>query len=223
MLARTAFVTGGARGIGAAICAELRGRGIEVIAPPRTEMDLASCASINTYLRSHAGCEVDILINNAGINVLGAVPDIELSTYEEMQRVNLTAALRLIQHFAPAMARHGWGRILSVSSILGVRARERRAAYSMTKAGLEALTRSVAVEFGPAGVLANALAPGYVDTNLTRQNNTPEVLAQIAAGIPLRRLAEPAELARIAAFLVSEDNTYMTGQTLIVDGGLTCQ
>jgi 3-oxoacyl-[acyl-carrier protein] reductase len=222
-VARTAFLTGGARGIGAAIRQEMSRRGIDVIAPARTELELAEPGSIDDYLRSHAGMQVDILINNAGINVLNAVPDIDLTTFEQMQRINVTAALRLNQAFAPGMARRGWGRILSVSSILGVRSRERRAAYSMTKAALEALTRTAAVEFGPMGVLANSLAPGYVDTELTRQNNPPEVIADIAAGVPLRRLAQPEELAKVAVFLVSDENTYLTGQTIVVDGGLGCR
>jgi len=221
-LARTAFITGGARGIGAAICEELGRHGVELIAPSRTELDLANPDSVDSYLRRQVNLEVDILINNAGINVLNAVPAIDLATFEEMQRVNLTAALRLIQCFAPGMARRGWGRVLSMSSILGLRARQRRAAYSITKAGLEALTRSVAVEFGPMGVLANSLAPGFVDTDLTSQNNPPEVIAEIAARIPLGRLAKPAEIAKVAAFLVSDENTYLTGQTIVVDGGLGC-
>ena len=221
-MARTAFVTGGARGIGAAICEELERRGVELVAPSRAELDLANPVSVDLYLRRQVNLEVDILINNAGINVLNAVPAIDLATFEEMQHVNLTAALRLIQCFAPGMARRGWGRILSMSSILGLKARQRRAAYSMTKAGLEALTRSVAVEFGPMGVLANSLAPGFVETDLTRQNNSPETIAEIAAEIPLRRLAKPAELAKVAAFLVSDENTYLTGQTIVVDGGLGC-
>ena len=221
-MARTAFITGGARGIGAAICEELGRHGVELIAPSRTELDLANPNSVDSYLRRQVNLEVDILINNAGINVLSAVPAIDLATFEEMQRVNLTAALRLIQCFAPGMARRGWGRVLSMSSILGLRARQRRAAYSITKAGLEALTRSVAVEFGPMGVLANSLAPGFVDTDLTSQNNPPEVIAEIAARIPLGRLAKPAEIAKVAAFLVSDENTYLTGQTIVVDGGLGC-
>jgi 3-oxoacyl-[acyl-carrier protein] reductase len=92
----------------------------------------------------------------------------------------------------------------------------------MTKAALNALTRSAAVEYGPGGVLVNALAPGYVDTDLTRQNNSSEALAQICGSIPLRRMASVAELAKIAAFLVSEANSYLTGQVVVVDGGFTC-
>jgi 3-oxoacyl-[acyl-carrier protein] reductase len=115
-----------------------------------------------------------------------------------------------------------WGRILNISTIFSMVTKERRAAYSMTKAALNALTRSAAVEYGPSGILVNALAPGYVDTALTRQNNSPEAIAAITQTIPLRRMAQPEELALTAAFLVSEQNSYLTGQTLVVDGGFTC-
>lgn len=220
---RIAFITGGARGIGAAIRSELERQGCRIIAPSRAELDLACPDSVEAYLKTHGDLPVDILINNAGINILNPITAIDAASWQTMLQTNLTAALRLIQAYAPGMATRRWGRILSVSSIFGVVTREERAAYSATKAALNALTRSAAVEFGPKGVLVNALAPGYVDTELTRKNNTPETLAAIAANIPLRRLAEPAELARAAGFLVSEENTYLTGQTLLVDGGFTCQ
>ena len=220
---RLALITGASRGIGAAIRAELERYGCQIIAPTRSELDVGKPDSINAYIKAQGHLVVDILINNAGINVLNSIPAIDEATWQAMLQTNLTAALRLTQAFAPGMAKRGWGRILSISSILGVVTREQRAAYSMTKAALNALTRSAAVEFGPAGVLVNALAPGYVDTDLTRQNNTPEILAAIQSSIPLRRLGRPEELARAAAFLVSEENTYLTGQTILVDGGFTCQ
>ncbi len=165
---------------------------------------------------------VDILINNAGINVLNTVPNVGGEAWQNMLQVNLNGPLRLIQAYAPAMAQRGWGRILNISTIFSLVTREQRSAYSMTKSALNALTRSVAVEFGPHGVLANSLAPGYVDTALTRQNNSPEAIVALAKNIPLRRLARPEELAKVAAFLVSDDNTYLTGQTVLADGGFTC-
>jgi 3-oxoacyl-[acyl-carrier protein] reductase len=220
---RLVLITGASRGIGAAIRNELERRDYRVIAPSRGELDLAKPASINTYIKTQGQLAVDILINNAGINVLNPIPAIDEAAWQAMLQTNLTAALRLTQAFAPGMAKRGWGRILSISSILGIVTREQRAAYSMTKAALNALTRSAAVEFGPAGVLVNALAPGYVDTALTHQNNTSEMLATIKYAIPLHRLGRPEELAQIAAFLVSEENSYLTGQTILVDGGFTCQ
>jgi 3-oxoacyl-[acyl-carrier protein] reductase len=186
-------------------------------------LDLSQPASVDAFLASHQNLTVDVLVNNAGINVLNPIEAIKVSDWAEMLQTNLTSALRLIQGYAPGMAARGWGRILSVSSILSVVTREKRAAYSMTKAALNALTRTAAVEFGPSGVLVNALAPGYVDTALTRQNNSPEQIVAIEATIPLGRLAKTEELARVAAFLVSEENTYLTGQTILVDGGFTCQ
>jgi len=220
---RTALVTGGARGIGAAIAAELAGRGFAVTTPTREEMDLANPASIDAYLAAHAERRVDVLVNNAGINVLKALPELDAGTWEAMLQTNLSAALRLTQAFAPGMQARGWGRILNVSTIFSLVTKERRAAYSMTKAALNALTRSAAVEFGPEGVLVNALCPGYVDTTLTRQNNAPADIAAIEVTIPLRRMATPVELARVAGFLCSEECSYLTGQTIVVDGGFTCR
>ncbi|EIQ00495.1 dehydrogenase of unknown specificity [Opitutaceae bacterium TAV1] len=220
---RTVFLTGGARGIGAAIKSELTACGFNIIAPSRTELDLANPASIDAWLDANQSLTIDILINNAGINILATLSHLTNSGWQLMLQTNLNSSLRLTQALAPAMATRGWGRILNISTIFSLVTKERRAAYSMTKAALNALTRSAAIEFGPSGVLVNALAPGYVDTQLTRQNNPPEVLDTILATIPLRRMATPVELAKIAAFLVSENNSYITGQTIVADGGFILQ
>lgn len=222
-MSRLALITGGARGLGAAMVDELRVQGFKVVAPARSELDLASAASVGDYLATNAAMEVDVLICNAGINVLSPLGEITDANWQTMLQVNLTSTLHLIQAYGPGMVRRGWGRVLAISSILGVVARVDRAAYSMTKAALNALTRAAAVEFGPGGVLVNSLAPGYVDTALTRQNNPPETLAAIAASVPLRRMAAAEELAKVATFLVSENNSYLTGQTVVVDGGFICQ
>jgi NAD(P)-dependent dehydrogenase (short-subunit alcohol dehydrogenase family) len=220
-MTHTALITGGGRGIGHAIAQQLQAHGVRVLAPPRNELDLADPDSIESWILTHRDETIDILINNAGINVLNAFHDLDSATWEAMIQVNLSAALRLVQVYAPRMATRGWGRILNLSTIFSLVTKERRAAYSMTKAALNALTRSAAVEYGPGGVLVNALAPGYVDTELTRQNNSPEALEQICSSIPLRRLASVEELGRIAGFLVSEANSYMTGQVVVIDGGFT--
>jgi NAD(P)-dependent dehydrogenase (short-subunit alcohol dehydrogenase family) len=220
---RTAFVTGGARGIGAAIGQELRRRGYDVVAPTRAEMDLSQPESIESYLASRGSLVVDVLMNNAGINFLKSITELDAATWASMLQVNLSAALRLTQAFAPGMEQRGWGRILNISTVFSLVTKERRAAYSMTKAALNALTRSAAVEYGPRGVLVNALCPGYVETALTTQNNSPAELEAIRASIPLRRLATPPELAAVAGFLCSEECSYLTGQTVVVDGGFTCR
>ena len=219
---RTVFLTGGARGIGAAIREELLMAGYTVISPSREELDLASKDSVEAYLRDHSDIAVDVLINNAGMNVPEKISKISWDTWNKTLQINLGSAVRLIQFLAPGMSSRGYGRILNTSSILGLVTKEGRAAYSMTKAALNALTRSAALEFGADGVLVNSLAPGYVDTELTRKNNSPEALASIIRSIPLGRMADPKELARVASFLVSDQNTYLTGQTIVVDGGFTC-
>jgi 3-oxoacyl-[acyl-carrier protein] reductase len=219
---RKALITGGARGIGAAIAKKLSQNGYEIIAPSRNELDLGKPGSIETFLKN-SEMGFDVLINNAGINVLKSVAELDGQTWSEMMQVNLSAPLRLIQAVTPQMRERKWGRILNVSSILSLVTKENRAAYSMTKSGLNALTRSAAVELGPHGILVNALCPGYVDTELTRKNNSPAEIEKIEESIPLQRMAKAEELARVAAFLCSEENSYLTGQTVVVDGGFTCK
>lgn len=220
-MSRTALITGGARGIGQAIADALSAAGMEIVAPSRAEMDLGDAASVERYLVANAGMKIDILINNAGINVINTLDKIDPADWAAMLQINLTTPLRLIQAFSPGMRERGWGRIVNISSIFSLVTKEGRAAYSTTKAGLNGLTRTTAVELAPYGIMVNALCPGYVETELTRQNNTPEALQQIAAAIPAGRLAQPEELAQVAAFLCSERNTYLTGQTVVVDGGFT--
>jgi len=220
---RRALVTGGSRGIGLAIAQALSQQGFEVIAPLRQEMDLLDPASIKKFLQQSNKEGIDILVNNAGVNVINRLESIDSESWNKMMRINLTAPLELIQGVAEGMKAKKWGRIVNISSVFGLVTREKRAGYSAVKSGLNGLTRTCAVELGPFGILVNAVCPGYVETDLTRQNNSPEELTRIAETIPLRRLAQPNEIARFVAFLCSEENTYLTGQTLAIDGGFTCQ
>ncbi|HEX4121344.1 MAG TPA: SDR family oxidoreductase [Verrucomicrobiae bacterium] len=219
---RKAFITGGSRGIGAAIARDLTRRGFDLWAPTRADLDLADPDSIARFTKTHRA-DVDVLVNNAGINFLKPIPDLDSAVWMQMQQVNLAAALALIQWAVPFMREQRWGRILNLSSVFGVVTKEKRCAYSMTKAALNALTRSAAVEFGPDSVLVNSLCPGYVDTEMTSRNNSPADLEKIKSTIPLRRMALPEELAAVAGFLCSEENNYVTGQAVIADGGFTCQ
>jgi 3-oxoacyl-[acyl-carrier protein] reductase len=221
---RTALITGGARGIGAAIAAELKARGCNVVAPSRQELDLASPDSIEQFVarQSESGTAIDILVNNAGINFINPIEKISQETWLQTFQVNLHAPFRLVQAMAPAMKDRGWGRIINISSVFSTVTKEHRAVYSTVKSGLNGLTRTLAVELGPSNVLVNSVGPGYVETELTRQNNSPEALERIAGNIPLRRLAQPSEIAKFVAFLCSEENTYITGQLLLIDGGFTC-
>ncbi len=219
---RIALLTGGARGIGAAVWKVLEREGIEVLAPRRDELNLLSNESIDAYLESLQG-SVDILVNNAGINCLAGVEEITPDKAQAMIQVNLYAPMRLIQGIVPKMKAAGYGRIVNISSIFGIVSKERRVLYSTTKSGLIGMTKSLALELAPFKILVNNVAPGYVMTELTRQNNTEEELEKISENIPVGRLADPSEIAEIVAFLCLERNSYITGQTIVADGGFTCR
>ena len=171
---RTVLITGGARGIGAAIAAKFQQEEYNVITPSRAELDLADPQSLENYITRITTMPIDILINNAGINILNPITAIDATTWQTMLQVNLTSPLRLAQALLPGMKERGWGRVLSISSIFSLVTKEKRAAYSMTKSGLNAFARSVTVEYGRHGILANTLCPGYVDSALTRQNNSAQ-------------------------------------------------
>jgi len=219
---RTALVTGASRGIGAAIADILKADGCGVLTPTRGELNLTSPESIEQYLAS-LSMNIDILVNDAGINRIAALDDIKAQDLQDTLQINLLAAFRLAQALTPNMRKNKYGRIINISSVWSVVSKQGRIGYSVSKTALNGLTRSLALELASDGILVNAVAPGYVMTDLTRQNNSPEELKNISRGIPAGRLAEPAEIARVVAFLCSEQNSYLTGQTIIVDGGYTCQ
>ena len=221
-LRRVALVTGTSRGIGRAIADELARQGCDVLRPTRQELDLQHPAAIQAYC-DRLTAHVDILINNAGINPLRHIAELTADTMHEVLQVNLMSAMLLTGRLAPAMAERRWGRIVSISSIWSLRGRERRAMYAASKAALNAFTRVGALEFGRHGVLMNAVAPGFVDTELTRTNLTPAELASIESVIPVGALASPGAIANVVAFLASDANTYINGQVIVADGGFTCQ
>jgi len=218
---RTALVTGGSRGLGAAIAAALATDGVQVLAPGRAELDLADRASVRAWLERPDRPEVDVLVNNAGLNHLGRVGALSDVLVDEMMAVNLEAPLRLMNGLLPGMAARGWGRVVNIASIWAVLGRPGRGAYAATKAALTGLTRVAAAEVAAQGVLVNAVCPGYIETELTRRNNSPAELAAIAATIPAGRLGRPEEVAELVRWLCSPLNSYLTGQTVVLDGGLS--
>ena len=220
--ARTALITGASRGIGAAIAARLQAEGLRVLSPSSKALDLSSTGSIDTYL-SQLTDPIDILVNNAGINRLGSIEEISGKDFEEVIQINLLGHFRLTQGLVKGMKDRRYGRIVNISSIWSLMSRERRVTYSAAKAGLNGLTRAMALELAPYHIMVNAVAPGYINTELTKKNNTPEALGNIAEEIPLGRLGEPSEIAECVAFLCSPKNSYLTGQVIVVDGGYLCR
>lgn len=215
---RTVLVTGASRGIGKAIRDVLADTGqYTILAPTRQEMSLDDPESIERYLQEAP--DVDILINNAGINILKPVDEIDDESLRQMLSVNLEAPLRLISRVVPYMKSQIFGRIVNISSIWGVRSKELRTLYSTTKSGLNGITKALARELGAYNILVNSVCPGYVNTELTQKNVSPQEQEIIKKTIPLGRFAEPNEIATFIKFLVSDENNYITGQILVIDGG----
>jgi 3-oxoacyl-[acyl-carrier protein] reductase len=220
MKKRNVLLTGGTGGIGEALRDSLEENGYVVHAPKRAEMDLGSKESVYRFTESNQA-RYDILINNAGINELQKISDYNDDSWEKMVEINLTTALRLVRFCLPHMRDQSYGRILSIASIYGLVTREKRSLYGATKAALTHATRTLAVEEGKHGILANTLSPGFVRTRLTTQNNSNEDIERLENEIPLGRMASPQEIAKMALFLIDESNSYITGHNLVVDGGYT--
>ncbi len=219
-MARVALITGASKGIGKAIAERLKEDGIKVLAPSHKELDLASNASVDAYLATLK--DIDILINNAGINPIAETVNLDDKNIEETIRVNLISPIRLIKGVAPIMIKKRYGRIVNISSIWSVVTKPGRIAYAASKSGLDSATRTAAVELGKYNILVNSIAPGFINTELTKKNNTQQQLDEIKKQIPLGRMGETKEIAEFAAFLASEKNTFITGQTIVADGGYTC-
>ncbi len=220
MQGRTVLLTGASRGIGHAIAERFAELGATVIAPPRQELDLADESSVRRYL-ANLELVIDVLVNNAGVSVPGPLAAVDYQVFDSTLRVNLTSPIQLVRRLAPGMAARGYGRVVNVGSMWSLVARHGRLTYTASKAGLMGATRALAVELAPLGILVNAVAPGYVATEMTLANNLPPALAEISQRIPLGRMAEPAEIAEVVAFLASHRNSYMTGQIVVCDGGFT--
>ena len=164
---------------------------------------------------------VDILVNNAAAAARLATVDTDAQLIDELLAVNIRAPLLLVAALVPSMGRIGRGSIINVSSASGLVGTPRRAAYAASKGGLDAATRSLAIELGPAGIRVNSVAPGVVDTDLWAKNKSiPGVVEAIEAQTPLRRWATPEDIADVIVFLASDAARFVTGETISVDGGM---
>lgn len=225
-MTRRAVVTGGARGIGAAIVDRLRADGLEVVVLDLVATEgVIGCDVTDPEAVREAAIEVgpvDVLVNNAGAWRFGALEDVSAEDFAVAIDVNLRGPFHTMQAFGPAMLERGAGVIVNIVSIAAKHANPAVGSYGPSKAGLLSLTEQVALEWGPRGVRCNAVGPGLVPTPGTGNvYDDPEVREIRAAAVPSRRLAEPADIANVVAFLVSDDAAYVNGQVIYVDGGLS--
>ncbi|MDQ3794645.1 MAG: 3-oxoacyl-[acyl-carrier-protein] reductase [Actinomycetota bacterium] len=241
---RVAIVTGGGRGIGRAIAGRLAGEGANLAISYRSN-EIAAEEAAQKVRAAGVRCElfkgdvsspedvealftgvkdafgrVDILVNNAGITRDNLVMRMNEGEFDDVLRTNLRGTYLCTRAALRPMIRARWGRIVNVSSVVGLVGNAGQANYAASKAGIIGLTKSVAREVVQRGITVNAVAPGYVETELT--GGLPEkVKEQIRGQIPAGRFGEPEEVAEVVAFLVAEEAGYVTGQTIAVDGGMT--
>ncbi len=216
------LITGSSRGIGKAISEKYTAEGWDVISPTRDDMDLAKAESIIEYF-NRLDRPINSVINNAGINPINPIVDLNVDEIIETIDVNLLAPLLILKYsYRLLLKATDIRRVVNISSIWASVSKPGRSVYGMTKIALLGLTRTAAVEWAHDNILVNSVAPGYTNTELTKTNNTAEAIAEICTKIPLNRMAEPNEIAETVFFLGSGRNTYITGQTVLVDGGFTC-
>lgn len=224
MSARRAVVTGAGRGIGAVIAQRLEEDGYEV-----ARLDIAGDGVIRCDVTNEddvrAAAEkvgpVDVLVNNAGIWRFTPLRDTSSEDFLDVIKVNVLGPFQMALAFVDSMIARGGGSIVNIVSIAGTNASPAVGSYTPSKAGLLALTRLMAVEWGPLGVRCNAVGPGLIPTEGAGVYGDPEVKAARAAAVPIGRLGTPLDIANAVAFFASEQSSYVNGQALFVDGGLT--
>lgn len=241
MRTKRALVTGAGNGIGRAIAERLATDGVEVVGLDHGPIDLPSCQSTIDFDLQRVdeicalfmsieknGGPLDALVNAAGISATLDLATFSADVYDRMLAVDLHAPVRLAISAANAMAYRGYGRIVNVTSIHARLGERGTLAYDIAKAGLDQATRTLAVEYSGRGVLCNAVAPGFIETRMsivdgemeTRTDRFRRVYLETGR-LPQGRPGQPSDVAGLVSWLISDDNTYITGQSISVDGGLT--
>lgn len=183
-------------------------------------VDFSSISSINAFIAELDKIDkIDVLVNNAGINKLNSIQDVEYQDWLDMISVNLTGPLLIMKTLSRKMVAQGYGRIINIASIFSKVSKERRSVYSATKFGLDGLTVGISNDLARYNILVNTVSPGFIMTDLTRKNLSNEEIDQLTLQIPAKRMGQPEDISRVVAFLASDLNSYLTGQNIVVDGG----
>jgi len=234
---KLALVTGGTRGIGAAISQKLKEAGYKVVAVyhgndkaaeafqksteiPIYKWDVSNfiaCQEGVAHVTEDQGA-IDILVNNAGITRDGVLHKMDYNQWEDVIQTNLTSCFNMCRQVIEPMRERGFGRIINISSINGQKGQFGQTNYSAAKAGIIGLTKALAQESATKGITVNAIAPGYIGTEMVQSIPQP-ILTQIINEIPIGRLGKPEEVARAVVFLASDDAGFITGATLTLNGG----
>jgi len=238
---KTVIITGGTRGIGAAIMNNFCNAGANVVITGTKKpedvitdspnhrhniqyhkLDFSDNKSVKEFINViNKLNKIDVLINNAGVNKVETITEISLDDWDWINAVNLRGPFILTQAVSKKMKDQNFGNIVNIASIFGIVSKQKRASYSSTKWGLIGFTKAVALDMAPFNVHVNAVSPGFVDTELTREILGPKSIKKLGKTIPQGRIAKPDEIANVVLFLCSDLNTYITGQNIVVDGGFT--
>jgi 3alpha(or 20beta)-hydroxysteroid dehydrogenase len=236
---KVALVTGAARGIGAAIARRFTDEGARVLITDADDegvrklaAELGAQASGHDVTNEAAWQEVatwavethghvDALVNNAGVFLAAPLQDTTLEAFRRLQDVNQVGVFLGMRTIAPSMTERGSGSIINVSSVAGLMGSPYLTAYAASKWAVRGMTKCVAKELAPMGVRVNSIHPGQIDTamNARQRERTPELIDKLIAGIPMRRIGDPQEVAEAAVFLAADESRYVTGSEVVVDGG----
>ena len=218
---KIAIVTGASQGIGASIAKELESKGATVVDLSVPECDVTNVEVCENKVKEvfEKYGKIDILVNNAGITKDMLMLKMQKSDFDVVVNVNLGGTFNMTKAVMPYMMKARYGKIVNISSIIGIVGNAGQANYSASKAGIVGLTKSTARELGSRGINVNAIAPGYIQTAMT-DNLPEEVKEDFNKRIALKRMGQPEDIAKAVAFLASDEASYITGQVLVVDGGL---
>jgi len=188
------------------------------------QLDFLNSKSITDFCEHIQNqARIDILVNNAGIQIKQAIDEINDTDWDDVIQVNLTGTMKMMRLVVPLMKKNKNGNILNISSVAGIISKPSQSSYSATKAGVIGLTKSSALDLASYNIMVNSLCPGTTQTRMVEHILSDQQKEVILSNVPMKRFADVSEIANVALFLCSEYNTFMTGQSIVVDGGFTVQ